>query len=206
MRVGLDFDNTIARYDQAFAAAAVRRGWVDESRTQSKARVKAAVLSLEDGERRWMALQGEVYGRGIHEAQPFDGVGEFLRACRSDGTFEIFVVSHKTQFGHFDEQQVDLRQAAWSWMDRRGLFEEGIDRGNVFFEESRQDKVRRLAHLRCTIVVDDLLEVLTHPELPTDLHRWWFRHGQQGSAPSGVREFRRWSELTEALFAGKPQR
>ena len=34
------------------------------------------------------------------------------------------IVSHKTEYGHFDANQVKLRQAAHSWMTAQGFFQE----------------------------------------------------------------------------------
>jgi len=70
---------------------------------------------------KWQALQGYVYGKGIQGATPFAGVGDFLRCARSSGD-AVVVVSHKTEFGHFDPDYVNLRQAAMQWMHEQGFF------------------------------------------------------------------------------------
>src|SRR5579872_866487 len=100
MRIGLDFDNTIIRYDEVFREAAIQRDLVPASFSGGKQQVRDAIRLLPDGEQRWQALQGYVYGKGIQAATPFAGLGDFLRCARAHED-TILVVSHKTEYGHF---------------------------------------------------------------------------------------------------------
>ena len=68
MLLGLDFDNTIAGYDWAFTNAARRRFYVSKTAIYSKREIKEITRSLSNGEEKWKALQGEVYGRGMKNA------------------------------------------------------------------------------------------------------------------------------------------
>jgi hypothetical protein len=137
------------------------------------------------GELSWQRLQGFVYGSGIVDAVMFEGAGAFLSRCR-DGGHEVFIVSHKTEYGHFDQNRINLRQAARDWMQRHGFFRaEGyaIPAENVFFESSRADKLRRIAMLGCTHFIDDLEEVLSDAAFPP-INRILFRtHDVAGAAP-----------------------
>ncbi|MEC9165820.1 MAG: hypothetical protein VX596_01885, partial [Pseudomonadota bacterium] len=58
-RVGLDFDNTLIDYDAVLTAHGARRGLV----AAGKDGVKAAAVAA-GGERFWMTIQGQAYGRG----------------------------------------------------------------------------------------------------------------------------------------------
>ncbi len=110
MRIGIDFDNTIAGYDHVFRREAQRLGWLAPAFIGGKRRVRAAL----DGER-WMRLQGQVYGRLMPAAELLPGAESFFSRARKAG-HELFIVSHKTRFGHFDGARVDLRRAALEWM------------------------------------------------------------------------------------------
>jgi hypothetical protein len=109
MRIGIDFDNTLVDYDCVFLGAAKERGLVDAAFGGSKRAVRDSIRSLPDGEFAWQRLQGYVYGAGIGDAVMFDGVDLFLRDCWARG-IEVFVISHKTQFGHHDPMSMILQQ------------------------------------------------------------------------------------------------
>src|ERR1700722_4260066 len=165
-RIGIDFDNTIISYQQAFLDAAAPGRLLPEGFIGTKQAVRDWIRLLPDGEREWMRLQGFVYGKGIGNAAPFDGVAEFLRRCHKQGDM-VFIVSHKTEFGHFDSSGVNLRQAARDWMKTRGFFhhdEYGLSLENVYFEGTRAAKLDRIAALGCTHFIDDLEEVLCDPK------------------------------------------
>ena len=81
----------------------------------------------------------------------------------------VFIVSHKTEFGHFDTSGVNLRQAAREWMKTQGFFhhdEYGLSLENVYFEGTRAAKLDRIGALECTHFIDDLEEVLGDPAFP----------------------------------------
>lgn len=177
MRIGLDFDNTIIGYSDVFLSAAKDRRLIEpQARLASKQAVRDAIRLLPDGEIMWQRLQGFVYGQGIRGATMFEGVDRFLKRCRTAG-HTIFIVSHKTEYGHYDPERVNLREAALSWMAARGFFSAdgyGMPRENVFFESTRADKLRRIAQLRCTHFIDDLEEVLDDPDFPSSVARILF--------------------------------
>src|SRR5438477_11140258 len=142
VRLGLDFDNTIITYDEVFRATAAAWGKIDESIGRQKQAIRDHLRGLPDGELTWQRLQGHVYGKGISGARMFEGVDAFLRRCR-DRKCPVVIVSHKTQFGHQDPDQVDLRQAALDWMSEQGFFRGsgyGISPTNVYFEDTRAEK------------------------------------------------------------------
>src|SRR5712692_8565861 len=168
MRIGIDFDNTLIDYTEVFVAAARDRGLIDARVGRSKRAVRDAIRRLPDGEITWQRLQGHVYGAGIGGARMFAGAAEFLRTCRSHGV-PIFIVSHKTRYGHYDPARVDLREAALGWMTARGLFraeEGGIARENVFFADDREGKLARIAALDCSHFIDDLEELFADRGFP----------------------------------------
>src|ERR1700704_1265663 len=184
MRIGIDFDNTLIGYDEVFRAAARERGLLDSGFGGNKQALRDAIRLLLDGELTWQRLQGQVYGKGIGGAAMCEGADAFLHRCRAVG-HAVFVVSHKTEYGHHDPDRVNLREAALDWMKARGFFAPdiyAIPRENVFFETSRADKLKRIAALNCTYFIDDLEEVLTDPDFPPGVNRVLF--GASGSSPN----------------------
>ncbi len=111
LRIGIDFDNTIITYDGVFRAAAEALGFIASGFSGNKQAVRDAIRLLPDGELAWQRLQGQVYGKGIGGAAMMAGVKTFLRRCRVEGA-AVAVVSHKTEFGHFDPDRLNQRKAA----------------------------------------------------------------------------------------------
>jgi hypothetical protein len=199
MRIGIDFDNTLIDYDSVFLAAARKRDLLSSEFAGSKQAVRDAIRLLPDGELAWQQLQGYVYGKGIGGAVMYEGVDGFLRRCRTAG-HGVFVVSHKTEYGHHDADRINLREAALGWMEARGFFAPdryAIPQENVFFETSRPQKLRRIAALKCTYFIDDLEEVLTDPDFPPGVNRVLF--GVTGSSPS-LAICSTWQRIAEVVF------
>lgn len=202
-RIAIDFDNTLIDYDKVFLKAARDRGLIDNEFEGSKRVVRDAIRCLPDGEIAWQRLQGYVYGAGITGAVPFDGVPDFLRRCRAEG-ISIFIVSHKTQYGHYDPMRVDLRQAALSWMCQWEFFapdQIGIPPEHVHFADTRAAKITRLAALHCTHIIDDLEEVFADRLFPRNVMRILF--GEYGSDACCDVACPTWSCVTNAVF-GEP--
>lgn len=168
MLIGLDFDNTLARYDVLFTIEAQRLGLVSEEWQGSKQALKNKLHSIEDGDKHWQKVQGQVYGPRMHKAILFPGVSRFLLRCKLQG-HTVFIVSHKTKYGHFDSTKTLLRQAALDWMHNKGFFDEdkcAILEKNVFFASTRQEKVEKINNLKVDVFVDDLEEIFAEKSFP----------------------------------------
>lgn len=169
MRIGIDFDNTLARYDQAFTKLAQEWGLVGLNEKETKQGIQQRTRLRENGELLWQRLQGEVYGLRMQEAEQFMGEDQFLRRCAATPGVQIFIVSHKTEFGHFDETRTNLRDAARQWMYNKGFFDSAkyaIPEKHLFFESTQQEKVARIASLHCDVFIDDLIELFSTPSFP----------------------------------------
>lgn len=169
MRIGIDFDNTIAGYDRLFVALAAEAGITDLPWGANKAGVRACLRRQgQAGEVEWQRLQAQAYGPRMAEAEPLEGVLDFLR-CRKRLGDALFIVSHKTRLARRDIGGVDLRQTALAWMKAQGFFDAnglGLSSAQVFFEDSRDAKVARIGTLGCSHFIDDLEEVFCHPSFP----------------------------------------
>jgi hypothetical protein len=168
VRIGLDFDNTLVRYDHVFALESKKLGVMPASWTGSKQELRDELRLLPDGEQLWQALQGRVYGSGMEQAVIFPGLASFLMRC-SQRNDDLFIVSHKTEFGHFDSTRTPLRGAALAWMESKGFFEKnrfGLAKENVFFTGTRSEKVEQIARLNLDIFVDDLEEIFAEEGFP----------------------------------------
>lgn len=171
-RVGIDFDNTLLSYEHVFRSYAAAEGIVEPGQFLSKREIRDLTRSLADGDRRWQALQGQVYGRGIAYATPIAGARQFIRRCREAG-IDVVVVSHKTRFGHHDPCKIDLRQGAVAWLEQHGFLDQrtGLRLDGIYWESTRQAKIARIGSVGCDVFIDDLEEVLSEPDFPRDVER-----------------------------------
>ena len=201
MIVGIDFDNTIVCYDRLFYEAAIEREMIPVDTLAAKTAVRD-FLRTAGREEAWTELQGLVYGHEIQRAKPFDGVAAFLARCR-DEHVAVNVISHRTRWP-FAGAAIDMHQAARDWLVAQHWFTDtvgGLDPERVFFEETKADKLARIAAAGCDVFIDDLPELLAAPDFPGGIERLLFDpHATSLSGPC-FKRVGSWQELTELLFS-----
>lgn len=189
LHIGIDLDNTIIDYDAAFAAAARELG-IDVA--GGKTAVRDRIRRLDGGETMWMRVQAQVYGSGIGAARLFDGFETFVADASARG-IPLTIVSHKSEFAAAAPDGPNLRACAVAFLTEHGITLP------VAFEATREEKCRRIAALRVTHFVDDLVEVFADPAFPAGVERWLFApHGVAGDPPAD-RVFASWRDIGRAL-------
>lgn len=200
--IGVDFDNTIAKYDALMHAIAVERGLISPSAGKAKREIRDRIRSLPEGEIEWQKLQAIAYGPKIGEAEPTEGVLDFFRRCRTHDV-PVYVVSHKTRYANHDDTGTDLREAALGWMEMVGLFDDtgaGLAPGAVYFESTRQEKIDRVRALGCTHFIDDLEETFLEDSFPQGVERILFSPNAEQTEVKGVTRLASWEEIGDYLF------
>jgi len=167
MLIGIDLDNTIVCYDAVFERLATEQVLPHYVASAGKQAIRD-YLRQQDREGEWTVMQGKAYGSRMSEAQPFEGVLEFMARARDRG-YALCIVSHRTK-QPFLGDPVDLHAAAQEWLRDRG-----IDRlASVFLEETAADKAARITALGCDVFIDDLPEFLGRPDFPTKTRKLQF--------------------------------
>lgn len=196
MKLGLDFDNTLIRYDTLFHNLAVEKGLISPEVEADKTVIRDLLRARGEDER-FTVLQGEVYGSRIRGAQAAPGMLDALSLIQSMG-IELVIVSHKTATP-YKGPAYDLHAAARVWLELQGFFSPGIlgwNQEQVFFEPTKEKKAQRIQDLGCTHYIDDLPEILAMlpPSIcrihysPTATSRW-----------SGGPSMQNWQELARLL-------
>jgi hypothetical protein len=200
LRIGLDLDNTLISYDALFLRVALERGLVPPGFTGSKREIRDAIRLLPDGELAWRRLQARVYGPAIGGASAADGALDFIRLARASGA-ELSIVSHKTTFSNLSDERVNLREGAHAWLRSNGMLgPDAVPEQRLFFEDTRTEKIARIAALRCTHFVDDLEEVFNDPTFPAEVERLLLT--SSATVPPGAyRTYRSFHEITRAFTA-----
>lgn len=196
MRIGLDFDNTIACYDGVFHAAGVERGLLPPGLAPDKTSIRDH-LRKQGREADWTELQGHVYGARMELVSPYAGCAAFIAAARAAG-HEVLVVSHKTRTPYRGPAH-DLHAAAQGFLDRHRL----VPADAVHFEPTVAAKLARIGALALDAFVDDLPELLLDPAFPArcrallfDPDGHWARHGHGGR----VERQGSWAGIAAALL------
>ena len=200
---GVDFDNTLVSYDKLLIAVARERGLIRSDVLETKRNLRDHIRQLQDGEVEWQKCQALLYGPRIREATLIDGVAEFFKLCRENGV-KIYIVSHKTEFARYDTTRTNLRTAALHWMASNGFFDRhrlGLTASDVFFAQTRREKIERIVALGCTDFVDDLEETFLEDTFPPNITRILYEPGRLSLPPPGVLWMRTWREISE-YFCG----
>jgi FMN phosphatase YigB (HAD superfamily) len=166
MRIGIDFDNTIACYNGVFHRAAVERGLVPETLACDKTSVRNYLRGI-GREDDWTELQGYIYGLRMDLVSPYPGAIDFMRAACAAG-HDVFIVSHKSRHPYIGERH-DLHKAAQGFLAAHGVFDAdrvGLARGQCYFELTLPEKLERIAAQSCDMFIDDLPEFLAEPAFP----------------------------------------
>lgn len=203
MKIGIDFDNTIAKYDKLFVEVALSKGLIGlELNGYDKTALRDHLRKQPDGEESWMKLQGLVYGQYMVHAELMPGVTRFLMKCKLH-RHQVFVVSHKTEFGHFDSNNVSLRKEATKWMVNKRFFDSNyfdLEKTNVFFADNREDKVAKIAELQCDYFVDDLPEVFHNKLFPEGTSKILFSNDCKVIADKTADVISNWQGIDHYIF------
>ncbi|MGU9982515.1 hypothetical protein ACJ4V0_20975 [Phreatobacter sp. HK31-P] len=204
MRIGIDFDNTIANYDGVFHRAALERGLIPADLPPSKNTVRD-YLNGSGRKNEFTELQGYVYGARMDLVAPYPGVEEAVAALTAAG-HDLMVISHKTRVP-LKGPAHDMHAAARGFLVANGLVGNGmIPLARVGFHETAEEKVAAIAAESCDVFIDDLPEVLTRPGFPMTTRRILFDpHGHFPESrwlEQGLERHSEWSKIADVLLHG----
>lgn len=202
--IGVDFDNTIINYDDVIYDVALRQGLIHPELKKTKKDIRDGIRQLPEGEIEWQKLQAIVYGPGMGEARPVEGVRIFFESCKKCNV-KVYIISHKTEFAS-SNRQTNLREAAMTWIENNHFFQAngfGLSRKDVYFEATRYEKIQRIKQLGCTHYIDDLEETFLEESFPGNVEK--ILYGPHICYPllPGVRVANTWGEIIEYLFDAK---
>ena len=208
MIIGIDLDNTIIDYRNAFWRAGLSTGIfserdknsfsVENGKFPNKNQIKHRLKIEDNDDFKWKSLQGQVYGRFIQNATLYPGVANFLLHCKQREV-KIYIISHKTEFGHHDKSKTSLRKAALHFLEQKDLLsgDYGIQMKDIFFFDTRCDKVNKVAELNCNYFIDDLPEVFLEQRFPEKTTKILFDIQSEHSMNYSVNS---WWQINELIF------
>jgi len=197
MVLGIDFDNTIIKYDELFHKIACEKGLISSEFPKQKNAIRD-YLRESGVEDEWTVIQGEVYGERIKEAVPFTGMLETLEELNAKKV-PINIVSHKTREPYLGPKR-DLHAAALNWLKLNGIIDaEGLNSyaSQVFFEVTKEEKINRIVQIGCTHYLDDLPEILEM--IPDGINKILFSPNGEEIINTNWTVIRSWNELPSIL-------
>jgi hypothetical protein len=198
-RIGIDFDNTIVSYGEVFYKYALKLKLILKEVRKNKQAVRDAIRALPQGNDKWTRLQGLVYGRYMGEAELVEGVGDFFEACRRY-SFKVSIISHKTVYPAMGPR-VNLQAAAKRWLKDRGFLSRfGLTENDVIFEETLKGKFEQIAGRKCAYFIDDLKEILVHPDFPKGVAKILYSRQGGDGLPADIMRFKDWYKIKEYFF------
>ena len=159
MRIGFDFDNTIIEYKDLFYTEALKHGFIKGEKDPTKSIIRKHFVDI-NREEIFTQIQAEVYGRSIEKGIISNDLVYLINKLHNEG-HKIFIVSHKTKYP-ISGQNYNLREAALKWLMKQTICGENkpINRKNIYFESTKEEKAKRIEQLNIEIYIDDLLEIV----------------------------------------------
>ena len=191
-KLGLDFDNTLISYDLIFYDTASEYKLIPKDIKRSKNAVRNYLINKNE-EKKFTELQGEVYGSKIINAEQTSGMFEALKFIQDKG-YELAIVSHKTK-NPIIGPKYNLHKSALNWLEKNKFFDkEGLfmNKNNVFFEPTKEEKVKRIESIGCTHFIDDLHSILNL--IKDDIVKIHYNPGEENLTSKHL-NFSNWEQL-----------
>ena len=176
MIIGIDLDNTIIKYDKVFKDVAFKLKLIPKNSSTEKKKIKELILLKNNGIKSWKKIQGLVYGKYINKAEIMPSVYNFIKICRKKN-YKLYIISHKTKYGHFDSEKILLRNEAIKWLKKREFFDKNklaFKKEDIFFANTRKQKIKLISKLKCDWFIDDLPEIFKDRTFPKETKKILF--------------------------------
>lgn len=198
LNIGLDFDNTIVCYDDAVRELAIRDFDVPTNACMNKISIRK-YLRDNRGEDVWVSFQGSLYGPGMRYAKPYPGCIGALTELRAKGV-HLSIISHRSKWPYSGDAY-DLHAFASDWISNHldmDLFDSSSNR-DIYFLETKEEKVSKIKDSECDIFVDDLLDLLEMLSFPNKPKRILFDPHKKfiDKKDSKLSVASSWSEIVE---------
>lgn len=170
-KIGIDLDNTIINYDYSVKKLSNKKYSYKSSNKKS---VKKYIIK-NYSEKKWMEFQGTLYGEYLKNSRIYDGFKSFIIRCKLHRT-EIYIISHKSKYGHYDRNKINLRKTAKNFLIKEGIASKEnkffcIRQENIYFLNNQFEKIKKINSIGLDIFIDDLDEVLANKKINKNIRK-----------------------------------
>lgn len=167
-KFGFDLDNTLINYSKSVLEYC-RSNKLSNCKNISE--LKQLLKKSDASNYNWQLAQGWLYSHGLKFAEPNSGSIELCSYLKSEG-YDLFIVSHKTSHSPDFCGHLPLQDLAAEWIKNSLLLKFFTTSDQIFFEPTKDYKVKKIRELKLGIFVDDLEEVLIHSQFPSGTRRF----------------------------------
>ncbi len=196
MKIGIDLDNTILDYSDAFSLAARNLKGLEKIGALAKTEVKSLVIHTH-GEEAWTALQGHVYSSVPLGVKVFEGFEPLLNSLNVSG-HTVSYMSHKSE-KPISGPSVNLREPVTNFLHSKKLLDQTMRGLSLYYFETKQEKIEAVNFEYFDYFIDDLVEIVA----AIDTRRAPIHFGCD-CEPAGKHShlgFENWSSISRFLLA-----
>ena len=193
---GFDLDNTLIDYSVAVEEYCRIKTLIPCTNIEML-REQLGKNSSSDHE--WQLAQGWLYTEGLKFAQQGLGSINLCKYLIQEG-YQLFIVSHKTSHTPDFCGNAPLHDLANNWIKKSAIANYFKETEQIYFEPTRELKVKRIRELALNYFVDDLEEVFKESEFPINTKSFLiYKSSSQNSKIKCVGNF---SDIKEILANG----
>ena len=173
IKLGIDLDNTIICYDELIYKLAKKKFYKLNlnKNLNSKNIIKSEIINNYNNAE-WTKLQGLIYGEKLNYASLFDDFYNTIKQLKN--YYDIYIVSHKTKHPSIGKK-VNLRKASKNFLRNKNISyceNELIKNENIFFTNTKKEKIEIIKKNKIDIFIDDLDGILK--DLPESIYKIHF--------------------------------
>jgi len=193
---GFDLDNTLIDYSAAVEEYCRIKNLIHCTNI-GMLREQLGKSSFSDHD--WQLAQGWLYTEGLRFAQPGLGSIDLCKYLIQEG-YQLFIVSHKTSHTPYFCGSIPLHDIANNWIKKSAIANYFKETEQIYYEPTRELKVKRIRELALNYFVDDLEEVFNESGFPIKTKSFLiYKSSSQNSKIKCVSDF---SDIKEILANG----
>jgi hypothetical protein len=172
IKLAIDLDNTIINYDDLFYKIAKNKLSI-QSNIKSKENIKKIIIN-KFSEKKWTEIQSTIYSQKISQAKIFPG---FINEIKKLSKYcDIFIVSHKTLWPIYGKK-INLHNKTKQFLKKKKISfckNSLIKKENIFFETTKEKKIKRIEKIKPDYFIDDLESILK--SIPKSINKILFNY------------------------------
>ena len=168
IRFGFDLDNTLIDYSGSVLKYCQAKNLKNCFDIET---LRQLLRELDTTNHEWQVAQCWLYTTGLNYAKFADGAIDFIDYLHKKDV-SIYIISHKTEFTPDFCGRKNLRYFASTWLENNGITNILPSPRNLYFENTRQDKITQINRLNLRYFVDDLFDVLDDPNISQSINKY----------------------------------
>jgi hypothetical protein len=172
IKIGIDLDNTIISYNNIINLLAKKKYKLNKEKN-NKVLIKKEIIK-KYGEVEWTKFQSLLYGENLKFAEVFYNFKKNISKIKND--YEIYIISHKTKYPYIGKK-INLIYESKKFIKINKISyckNEIIKKENIYFENTIENKIKRIKKLKINYFIDDLEGILN--KLPNNINKIIFNN------------------------------